>query len=423
MPVDDRPLPVAITGDNTWGPLMKRFPDLAPDVERSLTLIWDEVVARTIMAVLEPNLPDGAQLHINLKGEMALETAKLLLFLSERVVDDRLGDRTPTAIDLAIERKACLGEAGRAKITQTARNFLEAVWKPKMEQRWLPKSKAALEREENPPPAKPLAVKRVDKNHFIPRWFIRDHWSTGGHVTRWRRDGDTWARSQRSFGAWGYRPNLFSDRLEAYFALIDGDAKTPLRMLLATEPLNGPQREALIGFLVIGMLRNPFLIAKLEANTRALMAATDDPWGADSEMPRKAYEALFRDNAFYDRIARPLLWSRWALVRSQEPVFVLPDAFCIRCAADDGSSRILAPLSPSVCFVTLFEQESEKAVVPYGYAAPPDLAQDIASLLSAAAVEDMLSAPGWAPPAAARRTLPEVLHHLERERLARDGGA
>ena len=171
-----------------------------------------------------------------------------------------------------------------------------------------------------------MQLSRLGKNHFIPRWFIRDHWATDGKVLRWRRTSEGWTSTKRGFGEWGYRRELYSDQLEAYFSLLEGDAKRPIEMLLETLPLNSPQREALVGFLVIQFLRNPDTIAELQQAVAPVIAELGR--GDDPAMPRKAYESLYRNNEFYHRIAAPVMWSPWAIVRSERPVFVLPDNLC-----------------------------------------------------------------------------------------------
>ena len=184
---------------------------------------------------------------------------------------------------------------------------------------------------------------------FHSALFIRDHWATDGKVLRWRRTHNGWTSSKRGFGEWGYLHKLYSDPLEAYFGLLEGDAKRPIEMLVETYPLNVPQRETLVGFLVIQFLRNPYTIAALQQGLAPVIAELG--YGDDPEMPRKAYESLYRNNEFYHRIAAPLMWSPWAIVRSGRPVFVLPDTFCARASATDGM-RLIAPLTPtaSLCY-------------------------------------------------------------------------
>ena len=121
-------------------------------------------------------------------------------------------------------------------------------------------------------------------------------------------------------------------------------------MLLETRPLNAPQREALVGCLVIQVLRNPYTIAELQQALSPIIA--DLGYSHDPEMPRKAYESLYRNNEFYHRIATPVMWSPWVIVRAEPPLFVLPDTFAAWAGAIDGM-RLIAPLTPITCLVTL----------------------------------------------------------------------
>jgi hypothetical protein len=73
-------------------------------------------------------------------------------------------------------------------------------------------------------------------------------------------------------GSWWFRINLYSDHLEAYFSLLEGDAAKPIEMVLKVEPLNRPQREALIGFIVIQRIRNPHFMEFLAKSMSPLVA-------------------------------------------------------------------------------------------------------------------------------------------------------
>ena len=335
------------------------------------------------------SLEDASPLHINIREEMVLEIAKLQLWLGERVVEKRVDGRMIEAINPMVERGDCLGPNGAAIITGTAQMAYEHIWKRRMEERWKPKSAKAIERDKSPRAAT-LAIKPVGKNHFIPRWFIRDNWAVDGKVLRWRRAGEGWTSARRGFGEWGYRHNLYSDRLEAYFSLLEGDAKLPIEMLLDTRPLNGPQCDALIGFLVIQILRNPSFIEALQRGIAPVIAA--EGYADDPKMPSKAYETIYQNNELYDRFARPLKWSRWAIVRSTEPLFVLPDTFGLRGDIGDGV-RIIAPLTPHACFVSLSDRENQKRIVPRHLTASDQLARKISSTLMHAASQEFISNP------------------------------
>ena len=369
----------------------KLFPEVEHHSIDALTAVWDEVVDRIISEMMTLSKANNVELHINVREDMVMELARLQFWLAERVVEKRVTGRELSSIDPEQEREECLGPEGADTIRGTARMVHERIWSKRLEERWKPKSAKAIEREANPKLAK-LAVKPVGKNHFIPRWFIRDHWATDVKVLRWRRTPDGWTSSKCGFGEWGYRHKLYSDPLEAYFSLLEGDAKRPIEMLLETHPLNPPQREALVGFLVIQILRNPYTIEALKEAVSPVIAElgqSDDP-----EMPHKAYESLYRNNEFYHRIAAPVMWSPWAIVRSERPVFVLPDTFCTRASARDGM-RLIAPLTPTACFVTLPGFERQKRIVPYNMRADEDLGRRISLAFTQAAAEEFLSHPDF----------------------------
>ncbi|WP_448662851.1 DUF4238 domain-containing protein [Sphingomonas sp. CJ20] len=226
-------------------------------------------------------------------------------------------------------------------------------------------------------------------------WRIRDLWAVEGKVLRWRRDGDGWTSARRGFGEWGYRHNLYSDRLEAYFGLLEGDAKKPVEMLLDTRPLNGPQREAFVGFLIIQLLRNP---AFIEAHNEHLAPVLEslDPSEGEWTLER-SYEAMFQNNDLYRLLATPVMESRWALVKSAQPVFVLPDTFGVRAPGRDGL-RLIAPLSPTACFVTLPNREETKRIVPRHLPADQALAARITAALMRASDREFLSHPSFVLP-------------------------
>ena len=365
----------------------KRFPEVDLHTMNALIEVWDEVVHQIIEEMLTLSETNDVELHINVREDMVMELARLQHWLAEQVVEKRVKGRELSSIDIKQEREECLGSQGVATILGTARIVHEQIWSKRLTERWKPKSVKAIEREAKPKKTA-LSVKPVGKNHFIPRWFIRDHWATDGKVLRWRRSPDGWRATRRGFGEWGYRRKLYSDPLEAYFGLLEGDAKRPIEMLLEMIPLNAPQREALVGFLVIQILRNPYTISALH---ESLVPVIDElGYGDDPEMPRKAYESLYRNNEFYHRIASPVMWSSWAMVRSERPVFVLPDTFCARVGAMDGI-RLIVPLTPTFCFVTLPSLEQEKRIVPFRIRSDEQLGRRIALVLAQAAAEEFLS--------------------------------
>jgi hypothetical protein len=371
--------------------IRERAPALAEPRVEALALVWDEVAGSIVESMLAHE--DGIQreLHINIKAEMALELAKLTLFFTDKVIAKRTADREIEQIDPEAERFACLGQEALTTIENTARIAYTTVWRKLMEERWLPKSRRAIERDAIPRPLAKLPVKPVRDKHFISRWFIRDYWTNGQRATCWRKADNAWSRSEIPFGRWGYRRELWGDKLEAYFALLEGNAKKPIQMLMATQPLNPSQQQAFVGHLIIHLLRNPHFISGLRKGITDVLEQTARESGvAVDDLARGAYETLFQNNELYDRYARPLLWSQWAIVASSEPIFVLPDIFCAR-GNVGGAHRLIVPLSPHKCFVTLAKKESEKRVVPFHLAANIHLARCMPKLLIQSAASEFLA--------------------------------
>lgn len=393
------------------GTVQKQFPDLELEVLDPLGHIWDKVVERIIGEMMQLSIEDTTPLHINIRAEMALELAKLQFWLSECVVNKRTVDRQLEDIEPEQEREECLGPAGEHIISGTAQLVFDRIWSKRMKERWEPKSAKAIERDKNPKEPSILPVKPVTKNHFIPLSFIRDYWSWDGFVRRWRKKPPgAWSSALRPFGQWGYGHKLYSDWLEAYLSLLEGDATRPIKKLLAVEPLNDPEQNAVVAFLIIQLLRNPRFIEVVHAGMIPMIAKLGH--GDDPDMLTKSYEAMFRNNELYDLLARPIKWSRWAIVRSEKPVFVLPDRFCLQGAWMDGL-RIIAPLTPNACFVTLPTRESEKRVVPWHVTVDDDLAQSISAALMKAAAHEFLSHSTFRPVASESTNVFDLLKAIE----------
>ena len=199
--------------------IRKLFPELEHHSIDALTAVWDEVVDQVIIEMMTLSEANKVELHINVREDMVMELVQLQFWLAERVVEKRVAGRELSSIDPEQEREECLGSEGADIIHGTARMVHERIWSRRLEERRKPKSAKAIEREANPKLAK-LAVKPVGKNHFISRWFIRDHWATEGKVLRWRRTPDGWTSSKRGIGLWGYPKNSTEIRLRPISACL-----------------------------------------------------------------------------------------------------------------------------------------------------------------------------------------------------------
>ena len=366
--------------------------DVSNQHSNELNEIWDEVADRIINRMLELFLPGIDVIHINLRGELILALAKIRVVLASRVAQIRTSDRNLYDIDIKTEREACLGHAGLERIEKSARNVAEA-WQQQYRKRWRPKSLAALQREKEPPKPKPRSPKAITKNHYIARAFIRDHWSTDGSIKRWQKNatGEYFPVAPQPFGKWGHARCLYTDRLEDYFGLVEGDAKRPIAMLLASEPLNNPQRQALVGFLMIQQFRNPTFIERLKAAMKPVVkAAIGEHRSEDDNYMQAVYETLYANNDFYDKITRPVFWNTWVLLKSNGH-FVLPDTWGVLRSEPESDSLYCAPLTPSVCFLSLPPREEQKRVLPITLEIGPERAAQINGILLGRSTREFLS--------------------------------
>lgn len=331
-------------------------------------------------------------IHIDLRGELILALAKTRVGLASAVARSRTGDRQLSDIDIETERDTCLGPAGLECIENTARNVATA-WGQRYQDRWRPKSLAALEREKVPLKPRPRSPKVVEKNHYIAKAFIRNHWSTDGRIKRWRKNasGEYSPDPLQPFGKWGHARKLYSDKVEDYFSLVEGDAIQPIELLLVSEPLNYPQRKALVGFLMIQQLRNPSFISILKAAIKPIVKANAGKHRSEDDGYMQAvYETLYSNNDFYDRIARPVFWNTWVLLKSNGR-FVLPDTWGVPRSEPGPDSFYCAPLTPSVCFVSLPPTEEQKRVLPITLEIGPERAAQINKILIGSSTREFLS--------------------------------
>lgn len=363
------------------GILRRLFPDAEESHIEELSLIWDKIIQQIIEKMIELSSPHIEELHINLREEMILELAKLQFFLGEKVVKDRLAGRSINLISADEEMNICIGADVKEKIENTALLLSKDIWIKRYNERWKPKTEAALQKEKNPKKTQ-LVPQEVTTNHYIPKFFIKRYWSKAGNVCQYRKiNPNSIESSIISFGKWGHLNNLYSDELEAYFGLIEGDAVGPIEMLLKVEPLNRPQKEALIGFIVIQRLRNPVFISVLREHMRPIVEINvGQEQSNDHKYMGSVYETLYRDNNFYDRVARPVFENLWVIVRSKKPCFVLPDISNVF-GVYEGLQYVIMPLTPNDCLIVMPIKETIQRIIPYYISPKDDIIDDLSNIL------------------------------------------
>jgi hypothetical protein len=371
--------------------ILKSDRSASADSAAEVAGVWEEVVNAIIQEMLEYSLSQMEDVHFDLREEMTLELAKFMAFISEKVVNDRLGGRSISEIDVQTERKQCFDEAGKVKISTTAKQCAEHIWLKKYSHRWKPKTEAALKKEKLKNKIK-ISPKKVEDNHFIPCSFIKRYWSEGQFVYRnIKVSGRQIERQHTPVGSWGFQKNLYSEHLEAYFGLLEGDAVRPIQMILNVEPLNRPQREALVGFIVIQRLRNPYFMELLKSTVAPIVAAeVGEGKDQDADYMRAVYESLYSQNNFYDKLARPIMYSRWVILQSDDPDYVLPDV-CNLFGNYEGSLYVVMPLTPTDCLIVLPVAVQEPRIVPHYIKATKPMAREISYVLRCVAKKEFLS--------------------------------
>jgi hypothetical protein len=101
------------------------------------------------------------------------------------------------------------------------------------------------------------------------------------------------------------------------------------------------------------------------------------------------YETLYGNNEFYDKIARPIMYSRWVMIRSEELEFVLPDVCHIHGSYEEKNYLIM-PLTPQYCFIVLPESLNKPRLVPHSIEASTALVRDISTVLMTASLDSFL---------------------------------
>lgn len=346
--------------------LQNKFPDEDQTIISDLIPVWAEVLKSIITRSQDDFYEQAKVLHIDLKPEIAVSLIITVRGIAEKIIEARTDGQDIKDIAPDQERDFHISEPGQLLIENTANNLVTS-WLKRYQERWEPKSKKKLKNEKSPPTPKYRNVKAVTKNHFISRFFLKKYWAEDNTLTRYERnDPNDWKTTQVPLSRWGYQDNLYSDRLEDRFSLIEGDAEEPIRKILNTYPLNDPERLAFLGYLIVQKLRNPFYRRQLIesilpiSTTEVGMERANNP-----NFQRDLYETIFENNDLYHQISHPLLWSKWVIIRTTEPLFVLPDTASILRNLN-GRSILVAPLTPNACFVTSGIPESKKSVVPHG---------------------------------------------------------
>lgn len=371
--------------------ILKVDPTAPQEKASKLAEIWNKVVTLIITEMHALSKPHIKELHINLREEMVLKHAELILIISEKVVKDRMGDSTIDGIDSNIERRECFSSEGMERIHNTAKNAAEGFWLPIYNKRWQPKTKAALKRDKYPR-KRTINPSSVEENHFIPKSFIRRYWSENQVVYRnIKTSKELKEKKVTPLGNWGFEKNLYSDELEAIFGLLEGDVVKPIQMLLNVEPLNRIQRQTLVTFIVFQKLRNPHLIKPIIVSIKDFLLASGEIEKSENKTYiRSLYESMYDERELYQDFIKPIIYSQWVVVRSDVPEFVLPD-ICNLLGSYGNEKYVLMPLTPTDCLIILPIKIDKPRIVPLYIKGSITMIEDISCLLRSKAEIDFLS--------------------------------
>lgn len=357
-----------------------------------LEKIWEEVIRLILEKMYEICQSQTSEgYHRSLRAELIWECAKLQFWLRERIINGR--DMNSISIDE--ERNACFNEIGLEKIANTAKMIAERIWMKKYKERWHQKTIKALEKEALKGALKPLQVDSSKQdNHFIPLFFLKKYWAFNNKLTIHNIDNKS--KKTVGVGQWGFKKKLYLPRLEAYFSLIECDAEKPLRLIQNSIPLSAKDIEALTGFIVVQLLRNPCFLDVLYSSMRpVIMNMQRVDKANDQQYMKEVYATIYGNNHLYADIATHIIENKWIVIESCSPSFILPDAFCV--VHPYGNSRLhIMPLTPHRVFVVLPHKDDGERIEDIRLFVPklnasPELVKKISRLQIAAAKTEFVA--------------------------------
>jgi hypothetical protein len=100
----------------------------------------------------------------------------------------------------------------------------------------------------------------------------------------------------------------------------------------------------------------------------------------DQKYMQSVYETLYKDNNFYDRVARPVFENRWVIVRSKRPCYVLPDISNVF-GVYEGLQYVIMPLTPNDCLIVMPIKETIQRIIPYYISPKDDIIDNLSKVL------------------------------------------
>lgn len=335
-------------------------PGLAEDRARALARVWTQQLDRVVTRLHELTVESGRVVwHVNARAEAISRMARLLLFLSDRIIEQRTRDRTVEAID-PVEEAAALEQPDAAeRVENTARVVAERIWFGVYDELAALFPLIAGERDRpRPPRLSGRGTRRTGhgtaRNHYVPVFSTR-RWADHRRevlVVKRDRTGAIFAR-RRSVRSFGYERFLYAQRLEDWFADVEHAAVTPYGKLCASEVLTDDDKYFWVALLTIQLLRTPSFMAWSARGLRERAHAEGWSRAMTPALLREAHAAMFEDDRVFSGYYRHLTQRRWSIaVAADGYSFPRTDTPVVMMAAGAPRGwRCFYPVTPTKCFI------------------------------------------------------------------------
>ncbi len=349
--------------------LRNKFPDADPVHMAVLADVWSVEVSKIVDRMLRITKDRGVRsLPAQVRPEAIFQLANLVLWLEGQIIKAKTAQAPIQAIDVEAERDALKSPLIQDRIENTASILAEHVWLRLCELWWERFPAIPQERSKSvkcfAPHPKPGGTRRM---HYSPA-FSNKHWAPAGKLRVYALGVDGTVRSNDvPARSWGRESFLYSQELEHWFSLVEGDAGEPYSKLLQMVPLNEDETKRWVAYLAVQCMRTPAFILRLLRRVSSFVTEQDLDFPTDTGSLRRAYETLFSNDRMYAEMHQRLVGRRWEMWRTApDPGFIRPDEAALVTSAGGGGWRLIYPLTPTYCFVAgPAAAEMPRPVVPY----------------------------------------------------------
>ena len=331
-----------------------RWPQIDETSAQTLCELWDHELDHIIAKMFEiAKEVVPFSLHIDSRPELTFTLAKLSLFLSEKIVEVRSKDHGST-IDVAKEAEALSTSIAEDRRQGTAKNCAEAVWIKTIKRLRVkhpliisvtPKSKIIT----------PMTiVGHVGDNHFSPKFANREWANTTGKVRVYSRgiNGRVIA-IDKDFSRWGFERNLYSNQLERYLSVVDGDGARSAKKILTMIPMSAAEKHGWIVFLAVQFIRTPRMLDVMSRRIKVMLPSLAPGYPDTPAGIKAVFETLFKSEKLYAHFHQLISPRSWNVLKAPTGSSFLRSDNPVTIAGDAASStwNLLYPMTPRSVFV------------------------------------------------------------------------